>query len=205
VELGGAPGEQDERGRRQDTGGERSREHEGDRTHASATTLRSAVAGSTPDPYAILGVSPQATDAELRGAYRRLAQRHHPDHNGGSPESAHRFAVIQAAYTEALERRRAQATRPAAPAAANAADPEVEARIAALERELQQAREARARAAAAARRAAADAQGPSREARRPTAEELGYVTTDDSLSKILDDAEHALADRLARLFGSHDG
>jgi curved DNA-binding protein CbpA len=31
------------------------------------------------DAYAVLGVRPDATDAELKAAYRRLAARHHPD------------------------------------------------------------------------------------------------------------------------------
>jgi DnaJ like chaperone protein len=31
------------------------------------------------DAYKVLGVSPQATDDELKRAYRRLALEHHPD------------------------------------------------------------------------------------------------------------------------------
>jgi molecular chaperone DnaJ len=48
------------------------------------------------DLYEILGVSPAATTAELRRAYRVLALEHHPDRAG--PASAHRFAQIAEAY-----------------------------------------------------------------------------------------------------------
>jgi DnaJ like chaperone protein len=34
---------------------------------------------SLDDAYRVLGVSPQATDEELKRAYRRLALEHHPD------------------------------------------------------------------------------------------------------------------------------
>lgn len=49
------------------------------------------------DLYALLEVSPEATDDEIRSAYRRLAREHHPDHSD-SPESERLFAQIASAY-----------------------------------------------------------------------------------------------------------
>ena len=34
------------------------------------------------DPYAVLGVTPQASPAEIKAAYRALVKRHHPDAGG---------------------------------------------------------------------------------------------------------------------------
>src|SRR5580765_4009553 len=48
------------------------------------------------DLYEVRGVSPAATTAERRRAYRRLALEHHPDRAG--PASAPRFAQIAEAY-----------------------------------------------------------------------------------------------------------
>jgi hypothetical protein len=147
----------------------------------------------SPDPYVTLGVAPSATDAELRGAYRRLVQLHHPDHNGGSPESARRFEAVQEAYAEARRRRGAGAGGP------GAADPDVEARLAALERELEAARAARGRAARDARRATEQTIREVREmaGNRASDEELGYISTDDSFSKILDDAASEFSEHLS--------
>jgi len=172
------------------------------------------------DPYQTLGVSASVPDAELRIAYRRLVQLHHPDHNGGSVESARRFEDVQEAYAEIRQlrqagsrgdRSRARATGAARPSSSN---PEVDSRLADLERELKAAREARERAVRDARdardRAIRDAREASahvlRDAReaarahvpnRPSDEDLGYVSTDDSFSKILSDAASELSERLS--------
>jgi DnaJ domain len=48
--------------------------------------------------YDILGLTPDATLADLKKAYRRLARQHHPDHNYGHPGAAERFRLITEAY-----------------------------------------------------------------------------------------------------------
>jgi curved DNA-binding protein CbpA len=148
---------------------------------------------SARDPYAVLSVSADATEAELRAAYHHLVQLHHPDHNGGSPESARRFEEVQEAYARIRELRReaspAQDPPPKDPSPK--VDPKVESRLADLERELRDAHDARERA----RRAAAEAAAATR--KRPTDAELGYVTTDDTLGEVLADARIEFSDRLA--------
>jgi len=39
------------------------------------------------DPYEVLGVSPNATDDEVRAAYREMARKYHPDNYAGNPLS----------------------------------------------------------------------------------------------------------------------
>jgi curved DNA-binding protein CbpA len=151
------------------------------------------------DPYAILGVSSSATDDELRTAYRHLAQRHHPDHNQGSPESAVRFAAIQEAYARVkLLRASAAGPAPATATASGEADHRFDQRLAQMEQELKAARGQRQkamreadRARRAARQAAAAGDGE-----RPSDEELGYISTNDSFTQILDD----LADQVSSRF-----
>lgn len=148
------------------------------------------MAAQSRDPYEVLGVTRNASDAELRAAYRRLVQRHHPDHNNGSLESARRFEEVQEAYAQ-VAKMRAQAA-PRGSAQSEGQD-DVDARLADLERQVREARAARERAEQAAaearRRAARAATEDLREhANRPSDEELGYVTTDDSFSKLIDDA-----------------
>ena len=47
------------------------------------------------DPWTILGVDKNATDSDIKTAYRKLAQKHHPDRDGGS---ADRFKEVNDAY-----------------------------------------------------------------------------------------------------------
>jgi curved DNA-binding protein CbpA len=39
------------------------------------------------DPYKVLGIGPEASEDQLRDAYRRLVRTYHPDHNQGAEES----------------------------------------------------------------------------------------------------------------------
>src|SRR4051794_16163198 len=50
------------------------------------------------DFYAVLGVRPEASDAEIRRAYRRLARRHHPGINPGDGAAEALFQQISQAY-----------------------------------------------------------------------------------------------------------
>jgi DnaJ-class molecular chaperone len=50
------------------------------------------------NPYAVLGVKQNATTADIRKAYRRLAKTSHPDVNPGNKKSEERFKQISAAY-----------------------------------------------------------------------------------------------------------
>jgi hypothetical protein len=50
------------------------------------------------DYYKILGLTPAATPAEVKKAYRKLAFEHHPDRNPGDPQAAARFIEIAEAY-----------------------------------------------------------------------------------------------------------
>ncbi len=50
------------------------------------------------DYYAVLGVPKNAGQAEIKKAYRKLAQQHHPDANEGNAASEERFKEVAAAY-----------------------------------------------------------------------------------------------------------
>ena len=52
------------------------------------------------DPYQVLGVSPDASDEEIKQAYRRLAKKYHPDLNPGDEVAAKKMQQINAAYDQ---------------------------------------------------------------------------------------------------------
>lgn len=72
------------------------------------------IPATSPDLYAILGVSRDATPEEIKAAYRRVSKRAHPDMTGGSVTA---FAQVQHAYqvlSDAERRARYDATGDAA-------------------------------------------------------------------------------------------
>ncbi len=50
------------------------------------------------DYYEVLGVSKNASEAELKKAYRRAAQKYHPDRNPDDEEAEHNFKECKEAY-----------------------------------------------------------------------------------------------------------
>ena len=54
------------------------------------------------DPYSVLGLRPDASDEEVKKAYKTLAKRYHPDVTGNSPEAARKMQEINAAYDQII-------------------------------------------------------------------------------------------------------
>ena len=52
------------------------------------------------DPYKVLGLEPNASDEEIKKAYRRLAKKYHPDLNPGDAEAARKMKEVNAAYEQ---------------------------------------------------------------------------------------------------------
>ena len=51
-----------------------------------------------PDFYAVLGVPRDASEADIKKAYRRLAMEHHPDRNNGDKAAEEKFKQLTEAY-----------------------------------------------------------------------------------------------------------
>lgn len=60
------------------------------------------------DPYQVLGVSPNASDDEIKTAYRKLAKQYHPDLNQGSPKAEAKMKEINEAYTVLIKQKNNQ-------------------------------------------------------------------------------------------------
>lgn len=77
------------------------------------------------DPYAVLGLPAGASEDEVTEAYRKLAKRHHPDHDV-APEAAGRMATVNVAYDllrSSFRHRRPNPPRPQANGGGPAARP----------------------------------------------------------------------------------
>ena len=60
------------------------------------------------DPYSVLGVSRNASDEEIKKAYRQLSRKYHPDANINNPhkeEAEEKFKEIQQAYDQIMKER----------------------------------------------------------------------------------------------------
>lgn len=64
---------------------------------------RSSSSSSASDPYAVLGVTRNASKQQISEAYHALALRWHPDRNPDNPDAEERFKEVSAAY-QALRR-----------------------------------------------------------------------------------------------------
>ena len=62
------------------------------------------------DPYKILGVSRDATDEEIKRAYRQLAKKYHTDRNPGDAEAAKKMQQVNAAYEQIKNPEKAQSS-----------------------------------------------------------------------------------------------
>ena len=60
------------------------------------------------DPYSILGVDRNATDEDVKRAYRKLSRQYHPDANINNPkkdEAEAKFKEVQQAYQQIMDER----------------------------------------------------------------------------------------------------
>ena len=58
------------------------------------------------DPYSVLGVSRDASDEEIKKAYRRLSRKYHPDANINNPnkeQAEEKFKEVQQAYEQIMK------------------------------------------------------------------------------------------------------
>ncbi|GAB6907550.1 Heat shock protein DnaJ domain protein [Desulfosarcina cetonica] len=63
---------------------------------------------SQQDYYKILGVSKDATDSEIKKAYRKLAMKYHPDHSKGDKNAEEMFKKVSEAYAVLSDKEKRQ-------------------------------------------------------------------------------------------------
>ena len=55
------------------------------------------------DPYKVLGLSPNASEDEVKAAYRKLAKQYHPDVNKDNPNAEAKMKEINEAYAQIMK------------------------------------------------------------------------------------------------------
>lgn len=61
------------------------------------------------DPYKVLGIDRNATDDEVKTAYRKLSRKYHPDANVNNPnkdKAEEMFKLVQQAYDQIMNERK---------------------------------------------------------------------------------------------------
>lgn len=64
----------------------------------------------TKDPYQVMGLTPTASDEEIKTRYRELTRKYHPDNYAGADQTLidlanEKFTDVQGAYKEIMDRR----------------------------------------------------------------------------------------------------
>ena len=58
------------------------------------------------DPYSVLEIDRNATDDEVKKAYRNMCRKYHPDKNPGNKAAEDMFKVVQEAYDQIMDERK---------------------------------------------------------------------------------------------------
>ena len=57
------------------------------------------------DPYVVLGLSPNASEEEVKKAYKKMAKKYHPDVTGNDPAAAKKMQEVNAAYDAIINKK----------------------------------------------------------------------------------------------------
>lgn len=57
-----------------------------------------AVSKKIPDPYKVLGIDRNASEEQIKAAFKRRSRRYHPDRNKKDPRAKQKFTQVVNAY-----------------------------------------------------------------------------------------------------------